>query len=74
VTGVQTCALPISSPAPTPANVTIVMTQYANQTISVTQTVANVTISVTVTSTVANITITQANVTTTVNATTTTGT
>ncbi len=59
----------------TPSNVTVTVTRYLNQTISVTQTqtVANVTISYTVTSTVANTTITQGNVTTTVNATTTTG-
>ena len=50
---------------------TVTVTQYVNQTISVTQTVANVTVSYTVTSTVAKITITQANVTTTVNTTTT---
>jgi len=63
--------VPPSSGMQTPANVTVTQTQYLNQTISVTQTVANVTISYTVTYTVANTTITQANVTTTVNATTT---
>jgi hypothetical protein len=63
--------VPPSSGMQTPANVTVTQTQYLNQTISVTQTVANVTISYTVTSTVANTTITQANVTTTVSATTT---
>jgi hypothetical protein len=63
--------VPPSSGIPTPANVTVTQTQYLNQTISVTQTVANVTISYIVTYTVANTTITQANVTTTVNATTT---
>jgi hypothetical protein len=52
-----------------PANITVTRTQYLNQTISVTQTVANVTITYTVTSTVANTTITQTNMTTTVNAT-----
>jgi hypothetical protein len=57
----------------THANVTVTTTQYLNQTISVTQTVANVTVNYTVTSTIANTTTTQANVTTTVNATTTTG-
>ena len=59
------------SAAQTPSNVTVTVTRYLNQTVSVTQTVANVTISYTVTSTVANTTITQANVTTTENATTT---
>ncbi|MGA3108546.1 MAG: hypothetical protein ABSD99_03675 [Candidatus Bathyarchaeia archaeon] len=59
------------SAAQAPSNVTVTVTQYLNQTVSVTQTVANVTISYTVTSTVANTTITQANVTTTGNATTT---
>jgi len=55
-----------------PRNATVTVTQYLNQTISVTQTVANATISYTVTYTVANTTVTQANVTITVNATTTT--
>jgi hypothetical protein len=59
-----------SSGTQAPANITVTRTQYVNQTISVTQTVANVTISYTITSTVSNTTITQANVTTTVNATT----
>lgn len=54
-----------------PMNVTVTVTQYLNQTVSVTQTVASVTISYTVTSTVANTTVTQANVTTTGNTTTT---
>jgi hypothetical protein len=58
-----------SSGTQAPANITVTRTQYLNQTISVTQTVANVTISYTVTSTVANTTITQADMTTTVNAT-----
>ena len=62
---------PPSTGTQAPTNSTVTMTQYVNQTISVTQTVANVTISYTVTSTVANTTVTQANVTTTVNATTT---
>jgi hypothetical protein len=60
-----------SSGIQAPANITVTKTQYVNQTISVTQTVANVTVRYTATSTVANTTITQANVTTTVNATTT---
>jgi len=63
--------IPPSGGVQTAANVTVTNTQYLNQTISVTQTVANVTISYTVTSTVANTTITQANMTITVNATTT---
>jgi hypothetical protein len=63
--------VPPSSGMQTPANVTVTTTQYLNQTISVTQTVANVTISYTVTHTVANTTISQGNVTTTVNATST---
>jgi len=50
--------------------VTVTVTQYANQTISTTQTVASVTITYTTTVTVANATITQGNVTTTVTATT----
>jgi hypothetical protein len=54
---------------PLPGNVTV--TQSVNQTIFITQTVANYTISYTVTSTVANTTITQANITITSNATTT---
>ena len=58
-----------SSGTQAPANITVTRTQYLNQTISVIQTVANVTISYTVTSTVANTTITQTNMTTTVNAT-----
>lgn len=50
----------------TPSNVTITVTQYVSETVSVsvTQTVANVTVSYTVTSTVANTTVTQGNVTT----------
>jgi hypothetical protein len=63
--------VPPSSGMQSSANVTVTQTQYLNQTISVTQTVANVTISYTITYTVANTTITQANVTTTVNARTT---
>jgi len=59
------------SAAQTPSNVAVTVTRYLNQTVSVTQTVANVPISYTVTSTVANTTVTQANVTTTENATTT---
>ena len=51
-------------------NATVTVTQYLNQTISATQTVANVTISYTVTTTVANSTITEANATMTVTATT----
>jgi hypothetical protein len=54
----------------TPGNITVTVTQYVNQTISTTQTVANATISYTVTTTIANTTITQSNVTTTVTATT----
>jgi hypothetical protein len=56
---------------PVPSNVTVTVTQYVSQTVSVTQTVANSTISYAVTSTVANTTITQGNATLTVNATTT---
>jgi len=52
-----------------PANVTVTKTEYVNQTISVTQTVASVTVSYTVSYTIANMTITQGNVTTAVNAT-----
>ena len=49
---------------------TATVSQYVTQTVSVTQTVANVTINRTVTTTVGNVTVTQANVTITVNATT----
>jgi hypothetical protein len=62
--------VPPSSGLRPPANVTVTTTAYGNQITSVTQTVANMTISYTVTSTVANTTITQANATTTVNTTT----
>jgi hypothetical protein len=61
--------VPPASGLTTSANVTVTKTEYVNQTISVTQTVANVTVSYTVTYTVANTTITQGNVTTAVNAT-----
>jgi hypothetical protein len=56
---------------PVPSNVTVTVTQYVSQTVSVTQTVANSTISYAVTSTVVNTTITQDNATLAVNATTT---
>jgi hypothetical protein len=51
--------------APPPQNVAVTVTQFDNQTISVTHTVANVTITYTTTTTVASMTITQANTTTT---------
>ena len=56
---------------PVPSKVTVTVTQYVSQTVSVTQTVANSTISYAVTSTVVNTTITQDNATLAVNATTT---
>jgi hypothetical protein len=49
--------------APSPQNVAVTVTQFNNQTISVTHTVANVTITYTTTTTVASMTITQANTT-----------
>jgi len=64
--------IPPSTNNPATGNVTLTVTQYLNRTISVTQTVANATVSYTVTHTVANTTVTQANETVTVTATTTT--
>ncbi len=61
--------VPPASGLTSAANVTVTKSEYVNQTISVTQTVANATVSYTVTYTVANTTITQGNVTTAVNAT-----
>ena len=56
---------------PMPSNGTVTMTQYVSQTVFVTQTLANSTISYAVTSTVAKTTITRGNTTLVVNATTT---
>jgi len=58
-----------NSPAAS-GTVTVTVTQYFNQTMSTTQTVANVTISYTITATVANMTVTETNATSTVTATT----
>ena len=51
-------------------NATVTVTQYINQTMSTTHTVANITISYTVTTTVANMTVTQSNTTSTMMTTT----
>jgi len=67
----STTSTPIPTTAP-PAqgDVTVTVTQYVNQTVSVTQTAAYTTVSYTVTTTVANTTVAQGNMTSSVNETT----
>jgi hypothetical protein len=72
-TSVNSSTTAIVDPAtiPVPGNVTVTVTQYVSQTVFVTQTVANETITYTATSATGNTTVTQANMTISVNATTT---
>ena len=67
----SSATMPVITTA-TAGDSTVTVTQYVNQTVFVTQTVADATVNYTVTTTVANLTITQATVTTAVNSTMTT--